>query len=73
MGESTARKSSSAEACVTGGSRPISIRRRRTAVAAFRRERRTTDGGFVVGADDTRAVPDWGRIVLRAGRSITLR
>jgi hypothetical protein len=40
------------------------VRRRRTAVAAFRRDRRVED--------DTRAVPDWGRIVLRSS-STTLR
>lgn len=36
------------------------VRRRRAAVAAFRRDRR---GG---GDEDTRAIPDWGRIVLRS-------
>jgi hypothetical protein len=40
------------------------LRRRRAAVAAFRRDRRTDD--------ETRASPDWGRIVLRSG-STTLR
>jgi hypothetical protein len=40
------------------------VRRRRTAVAAFRRDRRVEE--------DTRAVPDWGRIVLRSS-STTLR
>lgn len=39
------------------------VRRRRAAVAAFRRDRRL---------EDTRAVPDWGRIVLRSS-STTLR
>lgn len=39
------------------------VRRRRTAVAAFRRDRPT---------GDARAVPDWGRIVLRSGTT-TLR
>ncbi|HEY4185754.1 MAG TPA: hypothetical protein VGP07_11840 [Polyangia bacterium] len=40
------------------------VRRRRAAVAAFRRDRRTED--------DARAVPDWGRIVLRSNTT-TLR
>jgi len=39
------------------------VRRRRAAVAAFRRDRRS---------EDARAVPVWGRIVLRSG-STTLR
>gem|GEM_PF-3519363 len=39
------------------------VRRRRAAVAAFRRDRRL---------EDTRAVPAWGRIVLRSA-STTLR
>jgi len=39
------------------------VRRRRAAVAAFRRDLRP---------DDTRAVPVWGRIVLRSS-STTLR
>ncbi len=39
------------------------VRRRRAAVAAFRPDRRL---------EDARAVPDWGRIVLRSA-STTLR
>jgi hypothetical protein len=60
MGEITAKTKSPAGALV---------RRRRTAVAAFRRERR---GGGYQDGDEARAIPDWGRIVLRSG-SITLR
>jgi hypothetical protein len=41
------------------------VRRRRAAVAAFRRDRRG-------GEEDARAIPDWGRIVLRSGTT-TLR
>ena len=44
------------------------VRRRRTAVAAFRRDRRVEVGV----EEDPRAVPDWGRIVLRSS-STTLR
>jgi hypothetical protein len=54
MGDMTAKPKSTTGAIV---------RRRRAAVAAFRRDRRL---------EDTRAVPDWGRIVLRSA-STTLR
>jgi hypothetical protein len=40
------------------------VRRRRATVAAFRRDRRPED--------DSRAIPDWGRIVLRS-TTTTLR
>jgi hypothetical protein len=43
------------------------LRRRRSAVAPFRRDRRDDRG-----SDDTRAIPDWGRIVLRSATT-TLR
>jgi hypothetical protein len=55
MGDMTAKPKSPSGAIV---------RRRRAAVAAFRRDRRTED--------DARAVPDWGRIVLRSNTT-TLR
>ena len=55
MGEVTAKTKSSSGAI---------LRRRRSPVAAFRRDRR--------GEDPARAIPDWGRIVLRSGAT-TLR
>jgi len=41
------------------------LRRRRAAVAAFRRDRRIDD--------EARSIPDTGRIVFRAGGTTTLR
>ena len=43
----------------------VLVRRRRSTVAGFRRDRRTDD--------EAKAIPDWGRIVFRAGVATTLR
>jgi hypothetical protein len=58
MGDVTAKSKSVGDAIV---------RRRRAAVAPFRRDRRSA-----VDEPGTPCVPDWGRIVFRSGR-VTLR